>query len=89
MLFSVTIAVESPGWFPSLVQASGITKRCNTMAGALATQFSLIEMGFVWARTIALLGERVYTKEHFSDKMPFPFPIPQNQIKIFESYPFT
>lgn len=89
MLFSVTIAVESPGQFLSLVKASGITKRWNMMAGALAAQFSLIEMGFVWARITALLGERVYTKEHFSNKMPFPFPIPQNQMKIFESHPFT
>lgn len=76
MLFSVTIAVESTGWFVSLVQASGVTKRWNMMSGALATQFSLIEMGFVWARTIALLVECVYTKEHFSNKMPFPFPLP-------------
>lgn len=35
------------------------------------------------------LGERVYTKEHFSNKMPFPFPLPQNQIKIYESHHFT
>lgn len=89
MLFPVTIIVESPGRFLSLVQASGITKRWNMMAGALATQFSLIEMVFVWARTMSPLGERVYTKEHFSNKMPFPFPLPQNQIKIYESHHFT
>lgn len=59
------------------------------MAGASSTEFSLIEMGFVWARTTALLSEHVCMKENFSNKMPFPFPLSQNQIKIYESHHFT
>ena len=80
VLFVVTIAVVSSGWFLNIVQASGLTKRRDMMAKALSTQFSSVPTGIVWVRAIALLGEHMCVKECFADKMTFPFPLSQNQI---------
>lgn len=81
MFFAVTITKISLLWCLSTAQASRLTKTWNMLAGVLSTQFSLIEMGFMWARTRALLGEHGCTNEWLSHKKLFLFPLSQNQIK--------